>query len=134
MGAVPQYTLDNSFMVRVLISGAGGFLGRRLTKALVEDGTVHYEERRERISHITLADRFPLEAGVASQIAIESLQGDLADAEFVEMLSAKNFDSIFHLAAGLTLDAERETRKLIVANGHPSSRILLPEGTKCRVR
>ena len=95
-------------MVCILITGAGGFLGKRLTRALAEAGSLARGEVREKISQITLVDRVSVEAKYRSDIAFETLVGDLGDETFVEALCHRNFHSVFHLAAVLPLEAERD--------------------------
>jgi nucleoside-diphosphate-sugar epimerase len=95
-------------MFRILITGAGGFLGRRLTRALVEAGSLVRGEVREKINRITLADRAPVEPKYNSDIEFEDFVGDLADEANLKALCLQNFDSIFHLAAVLPLEAERD--------------------------
>jgi nucleoside-diphosphate-sugar epimerase len=95
-------------MVRVLITGAGGFLGKRLTRALAKAGSLVHGHARERITRITLADRAPVDAQYGSEIEFETLVGDLGDRAHVEALCRRNFDSIFHLATVLPLQAERD--------------------------
>ncbi|HYD70336.1 NAD-dependent epimerase/dehydratase family protein [Azospirillum sp.] len=107
-------------MSRVLVTGAGGFLGRRLVRALVAAGALTHRDGRAPITHLTLADRAPVNAGdvggSTGGIAVESVACDLADAEQVAALAARPFDSLFHLAAGLTLDVERDPARGYLTN------------------
>lgn len=93
--------------IRVLITGAGGFLGRRLTRALsAEPGRA-----------LTLVDRMPLDG-------VDARPGDLTDAAFVDRLAAERFDSIFHLAASLTLEAEQDAAAAYATNVEPLRRLI----------
>jgi nucleoside-diphosphate-sugar epimerase len=105
------FSAGYEIMVRILITGAGGFLGKRLTRALVEAGSLACGKVHEKISRITLADRAPVEPKFRSDIEFETFEGDLGDETHVEALCRRNFDSIFHLAAVLPLDAEKDQEK-----------------------
>lgn len=88
----------------VLITGAAGFLGRRLLKAMIEAGHLGGKP----ISRIVLADvRLPAYPD-AGGIDISVRQGDLSDSSFVESLANEGFDTLFHLASLLTLQAETD--------------------------
>lgn len=93
--------------IRILITGAGGFVGRRLTQALL----------RRPNSDLTLVDRVAVDHPGA-------LVGDLSDPAFVDHLAAQRFDSIFHLAASLTLDAERDPVVAYATNVEPVRRFI----------
>jgi nucleoside-diphosphate-sugar epimerase len=91
----------------MLITGAGGFLGRRLTQVLVTRPN----------SDLTLVDRVTVDRTGA-------LLGDLTDPAFVDHLAAQRFDSIFHLAASLTLEAEQDPAAAYAANVEPLRRLI----------
>lgn len=80
--------------MRVLVTGAAGFIGRRLAALLAADGAA-----------LVLADRVAFDAGVPGA---EHAVGDLVDAAFVDRLAAMGFDAVVHLAATLTVEAERD--------------------------
>lgn len=91
-------------MVKVLVTGAGGFIGRRLVKRLLADGALGGEP----ISELVLTDRRSLSVEREGDTAIVDRPGDLSDAGFVRSLSEEGFDSLFHLASFLTLQAETD--------------------------
>lgn len=86
--------------MKVLITGGGGFLGRRLAKRLAARGELH----GARISRLALFDAaFPGEAGPAEQI-----EGDIADAGSVERALGSDTGVVFHLAAVVSGAAEAD--------------------------
>ena len=93
--------------MKVLITGASGFIGRALAQAMVANGRLaNADGRAERIDELILVDRGPIAAPAAPGISVRTLAGDLRDeALLAEAIGAKP-DSIFHLAATLTIDAE----------------------------
>ena len=95
--------------MRVLVTGAAGFLGRRLTKGLIEKGRLTDRAgRTAEITELVLADIAAFEAPRAPGLKIATAIGDMADAAFVRDLAAGGFNSIFHLASYLTLQAEED--------------------------
>ena len=94
--------------MRVLVTGAGGFVGRRLVSALLsEPALTPGGGDAEQISELILTDRS--DAGLSAfadnpRVRIEI--GDFCEADFRRTLFVRRIDSIFHLAATLTTDAE----------------------------
>lgn len=83
--------------MRILVTGADGFLGRGLVAALA---TAHPAARR-----LVLTDR--AFAGPAPS-GSETIAGDLGDQDFLETLLEPGFDLVFHLASVPGGLAERE--------------------------
>jgi len=84
---------------KVLVTGAGGFIGSRLCERLVEEGAsvrafVRYTSRAE----IGLLKQ--LSPGILANIEI--IRGDLRDFNAVEQ-AAKEVDTIFHLGALISI-------------------------------
>jgi D-erythronate 2-dehydrogenase len=104
--------------MRVLITGAGGFIGRSLVSALLkEPALTRGGADSEQLCDLILADRYPggLEPFTSdSRVRVET--GDLADAEFRKSLFAKRVDSVFHLAATLTTEAETNFERGLQVN------------------
>lgn len=103
-------------MVRVLVTGAGGFIGRRLIEALLAAKTLRLAEESSTIEEITLVDRYPMGDPPSGDVAIKRLVGDLSDPSFLGRVSDMKPDAVFHLAAGLTLDCERDPAGSFIAN------------------
>lgn len=94
--------------MRILVTGAGGFLGRRLVRALAVSPPATSGAGPDGVNELVLVDRAPVRAPQGARVPVRTLTGDLADTTFVGELARAGFDSLFHLAATLTLDAERD--------------------------
>ena len=110
--------------MRVLVTGAAGFLGRRLARALLSRGRLAGQDGMPRaISDLVLVDRTPLDVPTPCAFPIRTMVGDLAQPHFVDELARTDFDTLFHLAATLTLEAERDPGLAFAANVEPLRRL-----------
>ncbi|QDO96145.1 NAD-dependent epimerase/dehydratase family protein [Ferrovibrio terrae] len=97
--------------MRVVITGAAGFIGRKLTAALIRQGQLMGPgEAPAPISELVLADHvdFAAPSTGTGSIPIRKLIGDLRDAGYRQQLFEGGVGSLFHLAAALTTEAERD--------------------------
>ncbi|EAQ04184.1 hypothetical protein OB2597_08579 [Pseudooceanicola batsensis HTCC2597] len=112
--------------MRVIITGAAGFLGRRLTAALIARGRlIGPGGAEEAISELLLCDIGKLSVPEApAGLSIRTFQGDLSDPERLAALTAEPFDSLFHLASQLTFHAEQDPDQAWQVNVAPLRAII----------
>ena len=94
-------------VVHVLILGAAGMIGRKLTGRLVADGNVGGRA----IERLTLADVVPAQRPTGAAGEIESVATDLAVPGEAERLLEGRPELIFHLAAVVSGEAEADFEK-----------------------
>jgi D-erythronate 2-dehydrogenase len=98
--------------VHVLIVGAAGMIGRKLTARLVADGQVGDQP----LERLTVADVVPPEQPVGAAGQVEEVATDLAAPGEAERLVAHRPDLIFHLAAVVSGEAESDFDKGYAVN------------------
>ena len=92
--------------MRIVITGGAGFLGSRLARALLERGSLtdaHGESHE--IRDLVLIDVVP---ATISDRRVSVVTGDLAEPALIERVVTDNTDTIFHLAAVVSGQAEAE--------------------------
>ena len=87
----------------ILITGGGGFIGRKLAQRLVRDGVL----RGRPIASVTLVD-LAVPAPVPSPLPVSCLACDISDRTALGAIMARPFDVIFHLAAVVSGAAEAD--------------------------
>jgi D-erythronate 2-dehydrogenase len=93
--------------MHILIIGAAGMVGRKLTERLVRDGALGGRE----IARATLHDVVAPERPANAPFAVTTLASDFSDSGEAEKLVAERPDVIFHLAAIVSGEAELEFEK-----------------------
>ncbi|HZQ61623.1 MAG TPA: D-erythronate dehydrogenase [Casimicrobiaceae bacterium] len=93
--------------MRIVITGGAGFLGTRLARAILQRGTLTDARGRTRpIAELVLVDI----AGTSGidDARVKMLTGDLADPALIEHAITPKTDSVFHLAAVVSGQAEAD--------------------------
>src|SRR5438445_7988721 len=88
--------------MHILVTGAAGMIGRKLTARLAKDGAVHGRA----IEKLTLADVVAAQPPAAIVSAVEIVTQDLAAPGVAETLVAGRPDVIFHTAGIVSAEAE----------------------------
>lgn len=90
--------------MRILVLGAAGMIGRKLTEALLADGS--FSGRR-----IETIDTFDVVEPAFADDRVTTSAGDIADVATIDRLVGKRPDVIFHLAAIVSGEAEADFDK-----------------------
>jgi nucleoside-diphosphate-sugar epimerase len=100
--------------MRVLITGAGGFIGTTLTAALLERGALkNARGESQRIDEIMLLDT---NLPAASDPRLTRVQADICDRSARAKIAAWQPQCVFHLAAVLTTAAEQDPAAALAIN------------------
>jgi len=86
--------------VRVVVTGGCGFLGRRVALRLLE---------RLEVDELVLFDNAPSALPLPEDRRLKLVTGDIADCETVRGIVAPGTNSVFHLAAVVSGEAEADT-------------------------
>jgi D-erythronate 2-dehydrogenase len=109
--------------MKVLITGGAGFLGRRLAAKLLERGTLKDADGKHRtIEQIVLIDI--AQAAPLADKRVLPLVGDISDPDFLSSVIDADTDSIFHLAAIVSGQAEADFELGMRINVDASRRLL----------
>ena len=93
--------------MKVVITGGAGFLGRRLAKRLLQNGTLkNAEGESEKIDKLVLFDAVPCQG--FSDSRVEAVVGDISDAAAIGGVIDAQTSSIFHLAAVVSSQSEED--------------------------
>jgi len=93
--------------MRILVTGAQGMLGKRLTAQLLTDGQLHAQP----INKLILSDVVATPPPAQTDIPLESTLADLSQPGVAQSLLSAHPDVIYHLAAVVSGEAERDMQK-----------------------
>jgi nucleoside-diphosphate-sugar epimerase len=93
--------------MRIVITGGAGFLGQRLARRLLERGSLTDARGLSRkIGEIVLLD--VVQATLPADSRLTTVAGDLADSAVVDRVLTRDTDTVFHLAAVVSGQAEAD--------------------------
>jgi nucleoside-diphosphate-sugar epimerase len=93
--------------MKVVITGGAGFIGRRLARQILEKGSLAGTDGKQQdITKIVLFD--VVEATGFDDPRVETIAGDVSDKAQVASAVGMDADSIFHLAAIVSAQAEED--------------------------
>lgn len=91
--------------MKVVVTGAAGFLGQQLVRSLCERDALRIQDRQERIEQIVALDA--MTPSPTADRRVQSVQADLGDATALRR-ALEGADSVFHLAAVVSGAAEAD--------------------------
>jgi nucleoside-diphosphate-sugar epimerase len=94
--------------MRIVITGGGGFIGRKLAASLLAANEVVGPRGAEPIEELVLFDQVLPPAQELADPRVTAVAGDILDAEAVADFIGPGTDSVFHLAAVVSAGAEAD--------------------------
>ncbi|KMN37794.1 NAD-dependent epimerase [Chromobacterium sp. LK1] len=96
--------------MKILITGAAGFIGDRLARELLQRGQLD----THKIERLLLADLHPPAVDLQLDPRVDTFVGDLL--QMTEALSRHALDGVFHLASAVSAECERDFDLGLAAN------------------
>jgi D-erythronate 2-dehydrogenase len=94
--------------MRIVITGGGGFLGQRVSRALLERGGLGSEPGAAgELTELVLVDQAMPPSGV-TDARMRYVTGDIGDPALIDRVFAPRTDAVFHLAAVVSAGAEAD--------------------------
>lgn len=94
--------------MKVVITGGGGFIGRRLVEAILAKGTLATADGQQEVREIVLFDQVAAPDALLADRRVRSVTGDIVNPATVGAVMGGDTDSIFHLAAVVSAGAEAD--------------------------
>jgi nucleoside-diphosphate-sugar epimerase len=98
--------------MHILITGAAGMIGRKLTERLLKDGEIGGKE----ITKLTLHDVVASDAEPTPKTTVMPVVGDISDRTVADRLLAEKPEIVIHLAAIVSGEAEADFAKGYAVN------------------
>ncbi|MBA3936364.1 MAG: GDP-mannose 4,6-dehydratase [Planctomycetes bacterium] len=109
--------------MHILITGGAGFIGVRLARRLLADNHLRTAAGPQPITRLTVLDHVPA-SGLPEDPRIRILTGDAADAVLLRSIIGDGVDAVFHLAAVVSVAAERDFDLGMTVNLHGTLALL----------
>ena len=93
--------------MHILITGGAGFIGVRLARRLLADSHLVTAAGKQPITRLTVLDHVPA-SGLPNDPRIRVMTGDAADSALLNTIIGDGVDAVFHLAAVVSVAAERD--------------------------
>jgi len=94
--------------MKIVITGGGGFIGRKLAQALLADGLQRDGKPVGAIDKLVLVDAVAPAPIKSAPGQVECIEGDVSDAGLIGRIIGNDTDSVFHLAAVVSGAAEAD--------------------------
>ena len=95
--------------MKVVITGGGGFIGRKLAHKILERGELTGPSgQREAVTEVVLFDAVAPPDGEFTDERVRAVVGDITDAGLVASVIDGDTNSVFHLAAVVSAGAEAD--------------------------
>jgi len=94
--------------MKVVITGGGGFLGRKLAKRILAKGTMACGAGQAEVSELVLFDQIAPPAEETADPRVRVALGDINNPATLGAVLADDTDSVFHLAAVVSAGAEAD--------------------------
>ena len=109
--------------MHILITGGAGFIGVRLARHLLADNHLRTSTGLQPITRLTVLDHVPA-TGLPSDPRIRVMTGDAADVTTLNAIIADDVSAVFHLAAVVSVAAERDFDLGMTVNLHGTLALL----------